>query len=178
MKVRSISRFIQIALAVAVAFAFLAAVKPDTAQAGVCQATYTVKAGDTIYKVAKKYDMSAYKIAKANGMERPYHVTVGQELCVPKVPEPSSNYTWTAVVKNGKVTVSGEDFKKSWPFFIKVREDFDEPWYKLGKVVTDKKGFMDEQDKLPKDIAKASILYVCLKDSVTNYLDCKRVFKQ
>jgi hypothetical protein len=164
MKVRSISRFIQIALAVAVAFAFLAAVKPETAQAGVCQATYTVKAGD--------------KIAKANGMERPYHVTVGQELCVPKVPEPSSDYTWTAVVKNGKVTVSGEDFKKSWPFFIKVREDFDEPWYKLGKVVTDKKGFMDEQDKLPKDIAKASILYVCLKDSVTNYLDCKRVFKQ
>ena len=178
MNTKSISRLIQVALAITVAFGFLAAFKPGTASADVCQDTYTVKAGDTIFRIAREYDTTAYKVAKTNGMERPYYVTVGQELCIPKVPQPSSDYSWTAEVKNGKVTVTGEDFKKSWPFFIKVREDFDEPWYKLGKVVTDKKGFMDESDKLPKDVAKASILYVCLKDSVTNYLDCKRVFKQ
>lgn len=178
MKAKSVSRIIQVILAVAVALAVLAAVKPKSAQAAICQDTYTVKAGETIFRIAKKYDTTAYKIAKANNMERPYYLTVGEELCIPKVPEPSSDYTWTAVVKNGKVFVSGEDFKKSWPFFIKVREDFDEPWYKLGKVVTDKKGFMDEEDKLPKEVSRASILYVCLKDSVTNYLDCKRVFKQ
>ncbi len=178
MKTKPITRFFQVALAIAVAFAFFGAVKPQTAQAGVCQDEHTVEAGESIYMIAKEYDVTVYKIANTNDLEKPYHLTVGQVLCIPKLPEPSSDYTWTAVVKDGKVTVSGEDFKKSWPFFIKVREDFTEPWYKLGKVVTDKKGFMDEVDKLPKDVSKAPILFVCLKDSVTNYLDCKRVFKQ
>ena len=178
MNTKTIARFIQVALAFALAFAVLAAVRPQSARAGVCEDTYVVKEGDTIFRVAKKYDTTAYKIAKANNMERPYHVTVGQELCIPKVPEPSSDYSWTATLKNGQVTVTGEDFKKSWSFFLKVREDVDEPWFKLSKVVTDKQGDMEKVSKLPKSISKASILYVCLKDGVTNYLDCKRVFKQ
>lgn len=178
MSTKSLARFIQIGLAFAVAFAFLAAIRPQTARAEVCQTTYTVKEGETIFKIARKYDTTAYKVAKANNMERPYHVTVGQKLCIPKVPEPSSNYSWTASLKNGKVYVTGDDFKKSWSFFLKVREDLDEPWYKLGKVVTDKKGNMDEVDNLPKKLSGAKVLYVCLKDGATNYLDCKRVFKQ
>lgn len=178
MNTKPVSRIIQIALAIAVAFAFLGAIRPQAARAAVCEDTYTVKEGETIFRIARKYDTTAYKIAKANNMERPYHLTVGEELCIPKVPAPSSDYTWSATLKNGKVSVTGEDFKKSWSFFLKVREDLDEPWYKLSKIVTDKQGDMDASKNLPKSISDAKFLYVCLKDGVTNYLDCKRVFKQ
>lgn len=178
MSTKQITRFVQVAMVLMIAFTFMAAARPQPAQAAVCEDTHIVKSGDSIYKLSKKYEVSVNKIARANNMERPYSLTVGDEICIPKEPAPSADYTWTAVVKNGKVFVTGESFKKSWPFFIKVREDFTEPWYKLGKVVTSKKGVMDEEDKLPKNVAKAPILFVCLKDSVTNYLDCKRVFKQ
>jgi spore germination protein YaaH len=178
MNTKAVARFIQVALAIVIAFAVLAAAKPQSAQAASCKDTHTVKAGESIYSIAKKYETTPYKIAQANNMEKPYTVTVGEQLCIPKLPEPSSDYSWTATLKNGKVSVTGEDFKKSWSFFIKVREDLDEPWYKLGKVVTNKSGIIDEEDKLPKDLTNAKILYVCLKDGVTNYLDCKRVFKQ
>ena len=166
------------ALAVMIALAVLAAAAPKPAQAGVCEENYTVKAGDTIYKISKKFDVTVYKIARANNMDKPYVVTPGEDLCIPKTPAPSSNYTWSAALKNGKVSVEGDKFKKSWPLFVKVREDVGDPWYKLGKVVTSKQGELEKTYTLPKGVNNAKVLYVCLKDGVTNYLDCKRVVKQ
>ena len=174
-------KIFHITFALLLAFALFAAALPRPALAAVdaaCSDTITVKAGDTVYNLSKKYETTVNKLARANDLEKPYSLTVGQTLCIPKAPEPSSNYTWSAVLKNDQVTVSGEKFKKQVPFFIKVREDLDEPWHKLGKVVTSKSGELEKQYKLPKSIAGASVMYVCLKDGITNYLDCKRVFKQ
>jgi LysM repeat protein len=174
-------KIFHISIAVLVAFALLAAALPRPAQAAVnavCEKTITVQAEDTINKLAKKYETTVNKIARANDLEKPYVLTVGQSLCIPAERQPSSSYTWSAVLKNGEVTVSGEKFKKQHPFHIKVREDFDSPWYKLGKVTANKTGELDKEFKLPKAVVKANVLYVCLKDGVTDYLDCKRVFKQ
>jgi len=181
MKISRASKAFHIMVAFLVAFAALAAALPRPAQAAsdvVCEKTITVKAGDTIYNLAKKYETTVNKIARGNDLEKPYTLTVGQTLCIPKERQPSSNYTWSAVLKNGEVTVSGEKFKKQHPFHIKVREDFDSPWYKLGKVTANKSGELEKEFKLPKAVANANVLYVCLKDGVTDYLDCKRVFKQ
>ncbi len=174
-------KIFHISIAVLVAFALLAAALPRPAQAAVnaaCEETITVKAGDTIYNLSKKYETTVNKLARANDLDKPYTLTVGQTLCIPKVPEPSSNYTWSAVLKNGEVTVTGEKFKKQHPLHFKVREDLDEPWYKLGKVTANKSGEIEKKFTLPKAVSKANVLYVCLKDGVTDYLDCKRVFKQ
>ncbi len=177
----SFQRFAQISLAIVVALAVLAAALPRPAQAAtdvVCAETITIKEGDTIYNLARKYETTVYKLAKANNLTKPYTLTVGQKFCIPATPKPSSNYKWSAVFKNGQVTVSGEKFKKTHPFFIKVRDANGLTWYKLGKVVTSKSGVMDKTYKIPKELAKSTSIFVCLKDGVTDYLDCKRVFRQ
>lgn len=174
-------KILHVTFALLVAFALLAASLPRPAQAAVsavCEETITVKAGDTIYNLSKKYETTVNKIARANDLEKPYTLTVGQTLCIPAARQPSSNYTWSAVLKNGQVTISGEKFKKQHPFHIKVREDLDSPWFKLGKVTANKSGELEKKFTLPKSISGASVMYVCLKDGVTDYLDCKRVFKQ
>ena len=174
-------KILHVTFALLVAFALLAASLPRPAQAAtsaVCKETITVKEGDTVNKLAKKYETTINKIARANNLEKPYVLTVGQTLCIPGERQPSSKYTWSAVLKNGQVTLSGEKFKKQHPFHVKVREDFSKPWFKLGKVTADKNGELEKKFTLPKSISNASSLYVCLKDGVTDYLDCKRVFKQ
>lgn len=177
----SLQRFIQAGLALVVALAVLAAALPQPARAAadvVCAETITIKEGDTINKLSKKYGITVYKLAKANNLEKPYVLVVGQKFCIPETPKPSSNYKWSAVFKNGQVTITGEKFKKSHPFYIKVREVNQYTWFKLGKVVTSKTGEMEKTYNIPKQLAKSTAIFVCLKDGVTDYLDCKRVFRQ
>lgn len=176
-----VQRFFQAGLALVVALAVLAAALPQPAKAAVdavCAETITIKEGDTIYKLSNKYGITVYRLAKANNLEKPYTLVVGQKFCIPETPKPSSNYKWSAAFKNGQVTISGEKFKKTHPFFVKVRDSNGFTWYKLGKVVTTKSGEMDKTYKIPKELAKSTAIFVCLKDGVTDYLDCKRVFRQ
>lgn len=42
--------------------------------------TYTVKKGDTLSKIAKKYGTTYQKIAKENGISNPNYIRVGQKL--------------------------------------------------------------------------------------------------
>jgi hypothetical protein len=102
----------------------------------------------------------------------------GQQLCIPKEPAKSSNYTWSAAYKGNTVTVSGEKFKKSYPFIVKARASDASTWYKLGRVGSDKNGELEKKFTLPKALVGETFLSVCLKDGVTDYLDCKRVVRQ
>lgn len=45
---------------------------------------YTVKAGDTLYSISKKYNTTVAKIAAANKISSPYIIRVGQVLTIPK----------------------------------------------------------------------------------------------
>ncbi len=45
---------------------------------------YTVKAGDTVYSIAKKYGTTVQKIASANKLNAAYLIKVGQVLTIPK----------------------------------------------------------------------------------------------
>ncbi len=163
-----------IALAV---LAIAAAALPKPAQAAVCDDYHTVEAGESIRRIAREYETTIAKIARANNMERPYHLTVGQELCIPATRQPSSDYTWSAAIRNQRVVITGEDFKKTHPFIVKVRAVDAMTWYKLGKTASDKSGELDDDFRMPSALNKQSSIFVCLKDGVTDYLDCKRVFK-
>jgi len=46
--------------------------------------TYTVESGDTLYAIGNKLKIDWEEIAKANDLERPYNLKVGQKLKIPK----------------------------------------------------------------------------------------------
>ena len=51
---------------------------------------YIVRAGDTLYSIAKKHNMSVDDIAQINSMEKPYALSVGQKLSLKKEIEKQS----------------------------------------------------------------------------------------
>ena len=160
----------------------LLAVLPQSAQAlaidVACKKNYVVKPGESIYRIAREKEVSVYKLAKANNLESPYRVTTGMTLCIPEEPQPSSKFTWTATYSGDQIKINGSDFKKQHPFFVKVRENDTSIWYKLGLTTSDRTGDMSTKQDVPKSLMKKSMLTVCLKDGLTDYLTCKTVFKQ
>lgn len=55
---------------------------------------YTVKAGDTLYSIAKRYNVTVSAVAKANNITNYNLIRVGQVLIIPsKAPAPSATYT-------------------------------------------------------------------------------------
>lgn len=56
---------------------------PHYAPAAPARATYTVKPGDSIYKIASKYGISASALMTANGLSSPRDLRVGQVLIIP-----------------------------------------------------------------------------------------------
>jgi len=62
------------------------------------QTTYTVKAGDWLYSIARKFGVGPYALAQANGIGAPYTIRPGQVLVIPSggtvpVPGPAGTYT-------------------------------------------------------------------------------------
>ena len=47
-------------------------------------ATYTVRKGDTLYSVARRYHLTPAELARANHLDDPEHLLVGQVLRVPE----------------------------------------------------------------------------------------------
>jgi hypothetical protein len=142
-----------------------------------CQKTITVGAGQSIYRISREEGVSVNRIANANNLEAPYKLIAGQKLCIPKTPEPSSNFKWTPTYDGTQVTVDGTNFKKQYAFFVKARENDTSKFIKLGKAVSGKDGTMDFKKKVPASLMDLPKITVCLKDGHTNYLTCKLVYK-
>lgn len=51
---------------------------------GTAEVTYTVKSGDTLSAIAKKYDTTVMALATENGIVNPNRIYVGQKLKIPK----------------------------------------------------------------------------------------------
>lgn len=53
---------------------------------------HVVQAGETLFRIALRYDLSVNELASANGIADPTRIYVGQQLVIPSVPEsPSAN---------------------------------------------------------------------------------------
>jgi LysM repeat protein len=48
-----------------------------------CRAYYTVKPGDTLFRIAMYYGTTVYAISAANGLANPNWIYAGQTLCIP-----------------------------------------------------------------------------------------------
>ena len=62
------------------------------------QTTHTVKAGEWLFSIARKFGVSPYALAQANGIGAPYTIRPGQVLVIPSggtvpVPGPAGTYT-------------------------------------------------------------------------------------
>lgn len=177
------SRFFTYTLSALLVLAFVLSAVPQSVQAATderCEDTYTVKEGEKIWRIAKNHGMSAFKIAKANGLEFPYPVTAGMKLCIPYTSESASTVAFSASVDAGdnEVVLDGSGFKKQRTFFVRVRLNDSSKWYKLGHTVTDRDGDLDDSFDLPKDLRKAPVVTVCLKDSVSDALSCRQAFRR
>ena len=45
--------------------------------------TYTVKRGDTLTAIAKKYDITVEALVASNGIQDPHRIDAGQKLFIP-----------------------------------------------------------------------------------------------
>ncbi len=144
----------------------------------VCDKNYTVKAGESLFRIARDHEVKVNRLAKANNLTKPYQLTAGQVLCIPGAPEASSKYKWSATFSGAEINITGSGFKKTYTFHVRVRENDSAKFYKLGKFVSNKSGEVNQDLKVPKDLQTKPYLMVCLKDTVTDYLDCKQVWRR
>ena len=54
---------------------------------------YTVKSGDSLYKIARAYGVTIDDIVRVNGLSRPNDLSIGQNLFIPAESSPSDTYT-------------------------------------------------------------------------------------
>jgi LysM repeat protein len=70
-------------LSLCLAICLLAAIFVAPAEARMCGATHTVKAGENLYRIGLQYGVSWPSIAAANNLANPNLIFVGQQLCIP-----------------------------------------------------------------------------------------------
>jgi spore germination protein YaaH len=168
---------------------------PARAQAAVtCVKQYTVVSGDTISKIAFENNVTVEELAAANNMNDPYPIFIGQSLCIPAASGTTTTGTTTTtsgttttttsstdpdytIALSGKVlTIDASHFPTKTTFYVRVGQGrFKiQKWYKLGRVRTDKTGETGGDFVLPKELRKASLLTVCVKNVSTDDVLCKR----
>ncbi|MCQ4635497.1 LysM peptidoglycan-binding domain-containing protein [Anaerovorax odorimutans] len=57
--------------------------QPDTPPEQCCRETHTVKAGDTLYMIAKMHKVTLDALMNANPKIDPYNLQIGTEICIP-----------------------------------------------------------------------------------------------
>lgn len=54
---------------------------------------HVIEAGDTLYKLAKKYDVKLFDIMRLNPYVNVYNLQIGDEICIPTMPaRPEKTY--------------------------------------------------------------------------------------
>lgn len=67
---------------------------------------YKVESGDTLYSISRKYDLRVRDIMSANPFVNVYHLQVGDELCIPVLPDRPSSGVRPYVVKKEDTVLS------------------------------------------------------------------------
>lgn len=70
------------AIAAAATFSTVGATPGTTAQGGTCTQTYTVRAGDTLGRIARQHGTTVSQLTALNGLSNPNRIEVGQTLCL------------------------------------------------------------------------------------------------
>ena len=68
---------------------------------GIHMTVHTVRAGDTVYKIAGQHGVTPQALAKANGLANPDRIIVGQSLVIPAIPRPGQGLRRPEIIVNG-----------------------------------------------------------------------------
>jgi len=154
-----------------------------------CAYKHTVVAGETLSSIAIKYGTTYLEIAKANNLNEPYTIFVGQELCIPEgasnVPgggtgdesaaAPAGPTFDVTFEENNSILLKVYSFPPKRSQIIKIGV-WEPRWYNIefevvGRFRTDKGGNANVYQRLPKAYRDVPI-EVCLKNPFTDKIVC------
>lgn len=88
-----------------------------------CRFVYTVKIGDSLYSIARKYGVTWEVIAAANNITSPYIITVGQQLTVPLPAGSKTNCQFIYTVQSGDSLYSlAQKYGVTWEAIASANE--------------------------------------------------------
>jgi LysM repeat protein len=99
---------------------------PNSAMAATCSQTYTVKKGEYLSMIAKRYGVSWRTLADINNIKSPWVIYPGQKLCISeeggKTPTPQlgkiPTFSIVSVEKDKSVTIKTRDFPSNDTFEV------------------------------------------------------------
>lgn len=153
-----------------------------TRAATTCASYYTIKSGDTTPKIAQTYGMKWGLIAKANDMEYPYKLKVGEKLCIPPLADKTDekvnqadSLKMSAKSTGGSISITIKGISTNTSYIVRVRDGNASVggWYKLGKLSAKKNTTTTLSFSLPKELRSSLYLQVCLKNATTDELACR-----
>jgi len=179
-------RILNKALGLLIVMAIILASVPQFASAATdatCQATYTVKSGDYLVKIAGEYEVTWLDIAEANDLKSPYVLIVGQKLCIPGkstsgatggTTGSSGTASFTAAKSQNSLTITTSKFPTKSFYYVKVDDPRDKgiEWNKVGILSTGQETSVKKTFSLPTEFRNAPSVLVCLKNIYTDAQIC------
>ncbi|MBK3332881.1 LysM peptidoglycan-binding domain-containing protein [Persephonella atlantica] len=102
--------------------------------------TYTVKRGDNLGKIAKRYNVSVKSIIKANNLKKPYIIRPGQKLKIPVRKTATTKCVLKHKVKRGESLIKIAKKYRVWVKDIKKLNNLKSDKLYVGQVLCIKKG--------------------------------------
>jgi hypothetical protein len=147
-----------------------------------CAAAYTVRQGDTLATIGKKFDVKPQSIVVENKMAKPYPIFVGQRLCIPDKDSSGSlagKYAnalaayFTAGFTPAGIYIQPSNYPKN-PVWVKGDNAADKvtSFVKIGRLNARATGNSRVTFTLPTELKKAKTLTICLKDILSDYNQC------
>ncbi len=136
--------------------------------------TYTVKRGDSLGKIAKKYGVSVKKLIQANNLKRPYIIRPGQKLKIPVKEKRGSSYKCVLKhkVKKGESLIKIAKRYHVWVKDLRKLNNLKSDRLYVGQVLCIKKGKVSN-----KKSANKKSFYIKKKKVVTKRIIRYRVKK-
>ena len=111
--------------------------KPAVNKPATGEVIHTVKAGETLSKIAQKYGTTYQKIAAYNGIANANLIRVGQKIKIPADTQAAQSFKKGDKVKVLKaVTYTGKAFKTYYDKYDVIEADGDRVVIGIGKTVT------------------------------------------
>ena len=111
--------------------------KPAVNKPATGEVIHTVKAGETLWKIAQKYGTTYQKIAAYNGIANANLIRVGQKIKIPADTQAAQSFKKGDKVKVLKaVTYTGKAFKTYYDKYDVIEADGDRVVIGIGKTVT------------------------------------------
>ena len=193
----TLKKFFFLLVAAAMVFSLAATAFQPAQAADVtgCKTWYTVNGGDSLIKIAQKFEINWRTLAEINGLKEPYVIRSGQKLCVEKsgtttgtiVSTPTatpvvgtggtvaaSNRVYASSVQEDKfVTLRGRNLAAKTRYSVYLSKYASTTnVYLMGSILTDSAGAFTVTYRIPKklvDVAKISATVRSSGDSATNW---------